>query len=251
MTERPAWLAETLAKHTASSRRRLAARDPRPGDVWIAERPGVRMAIVVIEAGEALVSCVAADADTETLTDTDVVLEPAEIGLPYGLVARFGLVGPVVRAALVERIGRVPFAPSTLRRTANGAALAGRPFARRTVGLPLRGPDDPRWADQERRLEEFSALWVAHPSDAYRRVLAAPAPACDACGGALEHSRETLYNEALLTIGGGYGSFVDDLGRGGPYAYVICEACAKRVCETLGLRDPLAEHATSTVCACS
>jgi hypothetical protein len=59
-----------------------------------------------------------------------------------------------------------------------------------------------------------------------------------------------VYNEALLSIAGGYGSFTDDLVSDGPYELVICEACAMRVCRAIGWHAPIREHHTSTVCEC-
>lgn len=90
---------------------------------------------------------------------------------------------------------------------------------------------------------------------AYDRVMAQERPACDACGGPLllhlcAGERE-LENELLLVLGGGYGSFVDTgLPERAHYAYVLCESCAVRLCRTFGLRAPMREHHTSTVCEC-
>ena len=81
---------------------------------------------------------------------------------------------------------------------------------------------------------------------------------CASCGNKLQMHQypdgeiETI-NEAYLTIGGGYCSFVDDITHsreGDPYKFVICEACAVKLCRTLGLDAPLREHHTSTVCEC-
>ena len=88
----------------------------------------------------------------------------------------------------------------------------------------------------------------------YDLVLAEPVPLCMACGAALSVVRRPeqveVYNEVLLSLGGGYGSFTDDLVSDGPRQLVICEACAMRVCRTLGWHAPIREHHTSTVCEC-
>jgi len=89
---------------------------------------------------------------------------------------------------------------------------------------------------------------------AYDRVMAEPVPACEACGAALELERGwdpvELRNESLLILGGGYGSFSDDLVNDGGYHFIICEACTMLLCRTLGLHAPIREHHTSTICQC-
>lgn len=80
-------------------------------------------------------------------------------------------------------------------------------------------------------------------------------PVCGACGGPLKivtygkkKGDRQLQNEAYLTIGGGYGSYVDDINHGGAYTYIICHDCAQMMAHMLNLKFVLAEHATSTVC---
>jgi hypothetical protein len=89
---------------------------------------------------------------------------------------------------------------------------------------------------------------------AYDRVMAEAVPACEACGAALELQRgwnqAEVCNESLLVLGGGYGSFTDDLVNDGGYHFVICEACSMLLCRTLGLYAPIREHHTSTICQC-
>ena len=84
---------------------------------------------------------------------------------------------------------------------------------------------------------------------------------CDACGQTLD--RETNAptsggldgprNEAYVTLGGGYASFVDNVHQPdwAPYQFVFCEACAVRLCREFHLDAVLREHHTSTVCLCS
>ena len=89
----------------------------------------------------------------------------------------------------------------------------------------------------------------------YERVLAQTKPACDACGAALSarHHRGgwDVENEVCLTLSGGYGSFVDTaISDHNRYSYLLCEACALRLCRSLGLQAPVREHHTSTVCEC-
>ena len=88
---------------------------------------------------------------------------------------------------------------------------------------------------------------------AFTRAHTDPRPTCGACGNELEvedsvNGRD-LYNDAGLLLCGGYGSFTDDLVEG-PFAYIICEACAMKVCRALGLHAPIRHHHTSTVCNC-
>lgn len=90
---------------------------------------------------------------------------------------------------------------------------------------------------------------------AYDRVGAQNVPSCDACGAALSARRHQaewdLENEVCLTLSGGYASFVDTaISDHNRYSYLLCEACALRLCRVLGLRAALREHHTSTVCAC-
>lgn len=80
-------------------------------------------------------------------------------------------------------------------------------------------------------------------------------PTCDSCGQGLDvqgsgKNRE-VNNELAIVLGGGYGSFVDTgLPDRAHYAYVLCEPCAVRLCRSFGLRAPMREHHTSSVCAC-
>lgn len=91
---------------------------------------------------------------------------------------------------------------------------------------------------------------------AYERVVAQAEPVCDTCHEPLcvhlyaDGARE-LENEVLLVLAGGYSSFVDTgLPDRAHYGYIICERCAVRLCRSFGLRAPLREHHTSTVCDC-
>ena len=98
-------------------------------------------------------------------------------------------------------------------------------------------------------------LWVRRDT----AEMVEPKRECGACGGPLQVEEHAdggtieIYNEAYLSLGGGYGSFTDDIvrhGPSGPYEFVLCEACAVKLCRALGLDEPLREHHTSTVCEC-
>lgn len=92
-------------------------------------------------------------------------------------------------------------------------------------------------------------------SAAYDRVLASPTPLCGACGlplaVRLSGGERVVENEMGILLAGGYGSFIDTaLRTEGAYAYILCEACAARLCRSLGLVAPMREHHTSTICDC-
>ena len=78
---------------------------------------------------------------------------------------------------------------------------------------------------------------------------------CERCGNPLEASGDVYngnpvpQNELYITLGGGYGSFVDPIDRGGEYVFRICHDCAMLVAALFP--TVMEEHHTSLVpCSC-
>ena len=77
---------------------------------------------------------------------------------------------------------------------------------------------------------------------------------CDRCNEFIEQPRDELQNESMVTVSGGYGSFVDDITHApmwSPYEYIYCEACSMAMARFMGMTRVIFEHHTSTICKCA
>jgi len=87
---------------------------------------------------------------------TDVILPPERTGVPYDLMVETDVVGPVRFAQLSQPVGFVDQATIDGIVETELSGVPAVPHARR--GLPLRGPDDPRWDFKLSEAEELAFL---------------------------------------------------------------------------------------------
>ena len=147
--------------------RRLAAQPlaedhvPTRGDVYLAREPwgrARRRHVLVVQVDE--------DADSvdvillghyrEFATDRDLVLEPSQTGLPFVLVAYCDLRAPIWTIQLDEYRGLV--AGDVLDLLPKVFYGAAPDLAVRSVGLPLKGEDDPRRGHKHREFLELHRI---------------------------------------------------------------------------------------------
>ncbi len=171
--KQPAWLAAAL-KQAPKVDLQLGMREqlPRSGDLCV---------INPMDGGERAIHCVvvAADAeprratrgapravlmalvtaDIESAIQADLICMGDETGLPYDVIVRTDLIGPVLLHQCGPALGRIADPTGDLIQTVIREGVSSLPAAR--VGLALRSSDDPRLALKERDRVLFEHMTVA------------------------------------------------------------------------------------------
>jgi hypothetical protein len=147
--------------------RRLAAEPlaedhvPTRGDVYLAQEPWERrrrrhVLVVQVDEDEDSVDVILLGHYREFATDRDLVLEPSQTGLPFVLVAYCDLRAPIWTIQLEEYQGLVAGdVLDLLPKVFHGAAPDS---VARSVGLPLKGEDDPRRSHKHREFLELHRI---------------------------------------------------------------------------------------------
>jgi hypothetical protein len=147
--------------------RRLAAQPlaedhvPTRGDIYLAREPWERrrrrhVLVVQVDEDEDSVDVILLGHYREFATDRDLVLEPSQTGLPFVLVAYCDLRAPIWTIQLEEYQGLVAGdVLDLLPKVFHGAAPDS---VARSVGLPLKGEDDPRRSHKHREFLELHRI---------------------------------------------------------------------------------------------
>lgn len=161
------WTAELQAVVERVRSRRLAALPlaedhvPTRGDVYLAREPWGRarrrhVLVVQVDEDEDSVDVILLGHYREFATDRDLVLEPSQTGLPFVLVAYCDLRAPIWTIQLDEYQGSVAGdVLGLLPKVFHGAAPDS---VARSVGLPLKGEDDPRRGHKHREFLELHRI---------------------------------------------------------------------------------------------
>lgn len=141
---------------------------PWPGDICLlfsavdesdGEAPVARARFVVIrmvDRDEGYASVALLSDEIDMAGGTDVVLPPERTGVPYDLMVETDVVGPVRFEQLSQPVGLVNQATIDGIVETELSGVPAVPHARR--GLPLRGPEDPRWDFKLSEAEELAYL---------------------------------------------------------------------------------------------
>ena len=161
------WAAELQAVVERVRSRRLAAQPlaedhvPTRGDIYLAREPWERrrrrhVLVVQVDEDEDSVDVILLGHYREFATDRDLVLEPSQTGLPFVLVAYCDLRAPIWTIQLEEYQGLVAGdVLDLLPKVFHGAAPDS---VARSVGLPLKGEDDPRRSHKHREFLELHRI---------------------------------------------------------------------------------------------
>jgi hypothetical protein len=134
---------------------------PTRGDIYLAREPWERrrrrhVLVVQVDEDEDSVDVILLGHYREFATDRDLVLEPSQTGLPFVLVAYCDLRAPIWTIQLEEYQGLVAGdVLDLLPKVFHGAAPDS---VARSVGLPLKGEDDPRRSHKHREFLELHRI---------------------------------------------------------------------------------------------